>query len=145
MTGNHMLQDALQAVRRRRVADVVLMALPSLAVPVLLAWRVAGIEATAVAAGASALALTVLAWRRARTIDSAWLVRALDVRRADMEDSSDLLFAEPAALNGLERLQAERLRRRLEQAPPPDLRPAWSHRAIIASAVFASILSLIHI
>ena len=84
--------------RRRRGVDAALRCLPWLVlVAVALAWRLRG-------AGAALLvfALAVVGHRRiravsrARTLDTRWLVRELDARRADMDDSTDLLFAPTA-------------------------------------------------
>ncbi len=76
-----------------------------------------------VAAGIIALAFAVAMWR-ARRFNSLWLIRRLNEKRADMEDSADLLFAGDTSLNALQRLQRERLVQRLMIAGP-DLRPAW--------------------
>ncbi|MEJ8630681.1 hypothetical protein P0F65_14010 [Sphingomonas sp. I4] len=71
-----------------------------------------------------------IAQRRAARLTPDWLVRSWNARRPDLEDSSELLFADPAALAALPRLQRERLRGRLDATPPPDLRPRWPDRTL---------------
>ncbi|MCF5961131.1 hypothetical protein L2231_23890, partial [Xanthomonas perforans] len=72
------------------------------------------------------LALGGAALLAARRLDQAWLIRRLD-RDADLEDSSDLLFAPIAQLGPLQALQRQRLEQRL-RSTPRDLRPAWPWR-----------------
>lgn len=118
------LQRAWQAARRRQAASVLLFGLPLAAVPAALAWR-AGAQATAVAL-LGLLALGGVALLAARRLDQSWLIRRLD-RDADLEDSSDLLFAPAARLGPLQTLQRQRLEQRLRSSPR-DLRPAWPWR-----------------
>ncbi|HEU0307357.1 MAG TPA: hypothetical protein VFR30_10355, partial [Lysobacter sp.] len=130
MNAAAILRGTLRRARLRRGLDTVLLCLPGLAIAVALAWRLGGgVAALAmfVAAGAG-----IVAWARYRTgrFDTRWLVRELDARRTDLEDSSDLLFAPTAPMTALERLQLARLRQRIETAAAPDLRPRWSTRAI---------------
>ncbi|MEK5765116.1 hypothetical protein, partial [Acinetobacter junii] len=81
---------------RRAVAIAVLLALPPGAGLATLAWRLLGIlPAVAVAVLGCGVAVMV-ALRRARRFDRAWLARTLDADRADMDDSAALLVAPPA-------------------------------------------------
>jgi len=69
------------------------------------AWRLAGIGA-GIATIAIGLTLSLLiALRLAARFDQDWLIRTLDARRPDMEDSAALLFADDATLGPLQRLQ----------------------------------------
>ncbi|NZA25737.1 hypothetical protein H0E84_05020, partial [Luteimonas sp. SJ-92] len=52
----------------------------------------------------------------------------LDARHREFEDSAGLLLADEAGLGPLQRLQQARLRRRVADAPAPDLGPPWSRR-----------------
>ena len=132
------LRSSLREARLRVVASAAVVALPLAVAATALAWRIGGAGAAAIAgllglAGSAAY----VAWR-ARPINAAWLARALDASRPDMEDSAALLFAERSRLSALQRLQRERLRRRLVDAPMPDLRPPWPwRRAAIAAGVAA--------
>jgi hypothetical protein len=66
--------------------------------------------------------------------DRFWLIRQLDARRPDLENSSDLLFAEPAKLGVLQALQRQRIERRITAMVPSfHLRDAWPRIAILAA------------
>jgi hypothetical protein len=122
-----------QPARTRSVVDDVLLWLP---LPLLMAaaiWRWQGALAASLVAIAGFLLLTMFAWRRARRFDRQWLIRQLDARRTDLEDSADLLFAEDARLNPVQQLQRARLQQRLATTAAPDLRPAWSSPRIAAT------------
>lgn len=125
MTANKFLQLS-QPARMRSVADDMLLWSP---LPLLVAaafWRWQSSLVASLIAISGFFLLAIFAWRRARRFDRQWLIRQLDARRADMEDSADLLFAEEARLNSLQRLQRARLQQRLTEHRTPDLRPAWS-------------------
>ena len=141
MSAAHRLRSTLRAARLRVVLATAFVALPPLVALVAVAGRIGGMGA-AVLLGAAGLAVAVgcIAWR-ARRIDARWLARRLDAARADMEDSASLLFAHRTEMSTLQRLQRERLRVRLAQAPMPDLRPAWPRRGI-AIAMGASLLAI---
>jgi hypothetical protein len=128
------LEGLLRAARVRRAAETALAGGPLGVLAAALAGRWLGTPAAALALAAGLLAVAALAARRARALDARWLARQLDARRADMEDSAGLLFAAPETLSGLQRLQRARLQRRLDTVPSPDLRPAWSTRALAAGA-----------
>ncbi|MUV14750.1 hypothetical protein GN331_11095 [Lysobacter sp. HX-5-24] len=130
-----MLHDA----RVRRGLDVVLACLPWIALSIVLAWRLGGARVAGLVAMLAIVATAAFVRHRVRQLDTAWLVRELDARRPDLEDSTDLLFAAPEKLTTLERLQIARLTARLESAPTPDLRPRWSSRVIAIGAVFATL------
>lgn len=141
MSAAHRLRSTLRAARLRVVLATAFVALPPLVALVAVAGRIGGMGA-AVLLGAAGLAVAVgcIAWR-ARRIDARWLARRLDAARPDMEDSAALLFAHRSEMSTLQRLQRERLRVRLAQAPMPDLRPAWPRRGI-AIAMGASLLAI---
>ncbi|UNK51133.1 DUF4175 domain-containing protein [Lysobacter sp. S4-A87] len=122
------LQRALQQARRRRGLDAALRCVPWMLVAIALAWRLGGIAAALAVLLVAAVATAAFAFHRARMLDTRWLVRELDASRTDMDDSTDLLFAPTASMTGLERLQLGRLQQRIENAPPPDVRPRWSTR-----------------
>ena len=137
MSANVLLGDLLSGVRLRRSMNIGLVWLPLLAVATALAWRMSGTLAAVAVFASGAVAIFAFCRLQARAVDNRWLARSLNGRRIDLDDSADLLFAEPAGLTGLERLQAARLRQRLEAVPPPDLRPAWSTRVIVVSTAAA--------
>ncbi|TKA18277.1 hypothetical protein [Xanthomonas euvesicatoria] len=120
------LQRAWQAARRRQAAGVLVFGLPWAALPAALAWRAGAQVAIVVLLLLGLLALGGVALLAARRLDQAWLIRRLD-RDADLEDSSDLLFAPIAQLGPLQTLQRQRLEQRL-RSTSRDLRPAWPWR-----------------
>jgi hypothetical protein len=131
MTANGFLQLARPARTRSLIDDLLLWSpLPLLAAAAV--WRWHGALSAGLVAIAGFLVLAIFAWRRTRRFDRQWLVRQLDARRADMEDSADLLFAEEAGLNPLQTLQRARLQQRLVESGAPDLRPPWSSSRIAA-------------
>ncbi|KRA54219.1 hypothetical protein ASD77_06245 [Pseudoxanthomonas sp. Root65] len=84
--------------------------------------------------------LAILAWRRTRAFDTRWLVRQLDARRADLDDSTDLLLTPPASLTPLQQLQQARVRERLRAQPAPDLRTPWPWARIVALWIAAAVV-----
>ncbi|MBB6257682.1 hypothetical protein FHT05_002266 [Xanthomonas arboricola] len=120
------LHHAWQAARRRQAAGVLLCGLPLAALPALLAWRAGAQPAILPLLLLGLLALLGVALLAARRLDQTWLIRRLD-RDADLEDSSDLLFAPAGQLGPLQALQRQRLEQRL-RSTPRDLRPAWPWR-----------------
>ena len=131
--GRVMIVDKLlQPVRTRSLVDDLLLWLPLPLLAAAAVWRWHGAAFAALTAIAGLILLAILAWRRARRFNRQWLIRQLDARRADMEDSADLLFAEDAQLNPLQTLQRARLQQRLATSVTPDLRPAWSSPRIAA-------------
>ena len=140
MTG-HRLTRLSRAARMRSRADALLFGLPLALLVAAVVWRWQGIPVAALVLLAGLVVLAAFAWRRARLFDRPWLIRQLDARRVDMDDSADLLFAEEARLNPLQRLQRARLRQRLAERPTPDLRPAWSSSRI-ATAWIAGVLGI---
>lgn len=141
MTADARLQQAIAAARRRRAGIVVLLALAMAVVLVAAAWRFGG---PAISAGTALVLLPLiggLAWHQARQLDTRWFARRLD-RRADMEDSADLLFVRGAELTGLQQMQRDRLHERLAAGPAPDLRPDWPRRALLVVWIPALLLAL---
>lgn len=130
------LRIALQAARRREALRVGLFAAPWLAALAVLVLRHQSplFAAIAITAGLAATAIALAL--RLRPLDATWAVRRLDARR-DLEDSSDLLLAEPSRLGPLQRLQRERVEGRL-RAQPADLRRPLPVRALLASLLGAA-------
>ncbi|CAM5480831.1 hypothetical protein SSCI18S_03262 [Sphingobium scionense] len=132
MSADALLSTWLRPSRQRVRLDTLLLGLPGLLLATTLVWRLAGLVPAAILLLLCSALLSGLIVRRARRFDQAWLVRRLDARRADLEDSSALLFADPQALGPLQRLQRSRLDQRLGQGMPEELAPDWSRRMIIA-------------
>jgi hypothetical protein len=125
------LSAAIASARRRRGAIGVALALPLLAGAGVLAWRTGGVAIAAVVVAIGGVATGAWLRRELRALDPRWAARRLDADPA-REDSSDLLFRDPATLGPLQRLQRERVADRLAGAIA-ELRPAWPRRALAAS------------
>ncbi len=139
MSAEVRLQKAARAARHRQAGLRIALWLAPAAVAVALAWRFAGNGIAFALAAVMLCLLAAIAWRAAQAIDARWLARRLD-RRADMEDSADLLFAAPATLTGLQTLQRERLRERLAGGPPPELRTPWPRRPLAIAWIVSMLL-----
>jgi hypothetical protein len=124
--------------RRRSALDDALAGAPLALLAAGAAWRLAGGPAALAIVVLGAAVLAVAALLRGRRFDRAWIVRRLDTLRPELEDSSDLLAADPAGLAPLQRLQYDRVQRRLAAAAP-DLRPAWSVRRIVLAWAVAAL------
>jgi hypothetical protein len=121
--------DWLRPARRRAAIETVLLASPLVLVLATLGWVVGG---DAVAATALLIGGLVIAWaasRRASRFDRDWLVRRLNARETQLEDSAALVFAD-AGLGPVERLQACRVAQRIEAIDPETLADDWSRRRI---------------
>lgn len=125
-----------RAARRRDLAILVALGLPWLAAGALLAQRLGGAAAGRWTLLALVAVLALAAMRVWRARDAVWLVRALNARRPDMEDSADLLCAD-AASTELQQLQRQRLLARLGQNPA-DLRAPWPRTALLGSLLLAA-------
>jgi len=115
--------------RRRSALDDALVGAPLVGLTASAAWRLAGAGAALAMIVLGVAALTIISLMRGRRLDRAWIVRRLNGMRPELEDSSDLLTVDRTDLGPLQRLQYDRVQRRLAQAAP-DLRPAWSVRRI---------------
>ena len=139
MSAAHRLRSTLHAARLRVVLAAACVALPPLLALAVAGGRIGGSGFAFLLGLVGAVVVAgYIAWR-ARRIDTRWLARRLDAARPDMEDSAGLLFAHRSEISTLQRLQRERLRVRLAEAPMPDLRPGWPRRRI-AVATAASLL-----
>ncbi len=81
--------------------------------------------------------MSALAWRGVRGVDGRWLARRLDAAAPAMEDSAELLLADPAPLAPLQQLQRQRLAARLAREAP-DLRPPWPRPLLAGCAAVAA-------
>lgn len=124
------VQGLLRRVRLRVGQDRLAIGLPLLLGVVVVCWRWRGVDAALLFALPLAIGMALWIATCVRGIDRAWVLSRLDAQRRDLEDSSALLVAEPAALSPLARLQQARVQQRLAQSRSPELRPAWSRRSI---------------
>ena len=132
--------DRLAQARRHALLGQLLLGAPIPVAVGAVLWRTTSPGAAVAAALAGIALLAVLAWRRTRAFDTPWLVRQLDARRADLDDSTDLLLSPPASLSPLQQLQQARVRERLRVQPAPDLRRPWPWPRIAALWIAAVIV-----
>lgn len=139
MSGDALLRDWTRPTRHRAALDDGALALPAIAVVAAAGWRWGGAGWAAALAIAGLLVLAAALRWRARRFDRRWLIAALDAARPELEDSSDLLFADPGTLGPLQRLQRERTARRIASMPVPVLQAGRSGRAKAAVAAGAAL------
>lgn len=132
----------LRPVRWRVTMIAMLAGAPVLLGIMVPAWRWLGPVAAILLALATVMVAALIGRRQIARRDQAWLVRTWNKRRADLEDSSDLLFADPATLAPLPSLQQRRLHARLDAVPPPDLRPVPPLRALAAAWVLGLVVAV---
>ena len=130
---NAAIQHAWQRARRRQWWITTLLAVPVALAVSAVAWRVAGFNAGSVVLLLTLLVSVGVATWRARRLDRRWLVRRLDDHPV-AQDSADLLFALPEALNRLQQRQRTHVAAAL-QARMPELRPRWPGRWLLASVI----------
>ena len=126
------VSDWAKPARTRSMRDDLLLGTPIVLVIAALGWRLANPVTGFALALLGAVAIVLVARSRARRYDRRWLIAAIDAARSDAEDSTDLLFADPAALTSFQRLQRARVQARLAAEPAPDLYRSHSHRPTVA-------------
>ena len=111
-----------KAAATRSVLIVLAGAAAGAIAAVVLAARVGGFTAALPSAALALGVLAGLAWHARRSVDATWLARRLDAQAPSMDDSTALLFRDPATLSPLQSLQRTRLLARLD-ALQTDVRP----------------------
>lgn len=141
MTPARQLVRLRRRLAGRRVAITLALLVPAL-VAGLFSWgRIFGAPA-ALTFGLLVLVLVLgLVIHQWRTSSTAWLARRLDAVAPCMEDSADLLFADPAHLTDMQRLQRRRLQPRVDEAAE-NLRMQWPRRKLVLSLAGAILISL---
>lgn len=124
------LQAALRRARIRSAAQTLALGLPLILVASAVLHRLAGLVPALAVAALGLVATGAIAYRRARRHDPAWLARALDAGRADMDDSAALLFADAHTLSPLQALQRSRLAARIDRDPAMPAPPPWRWRLL---------------
>ena len=129
----------LRSARHRLLQTWLLGGLPIAIALGIAANRIAGTATAVVVLVVALLACVGVASWRARRLDTRWLVARLN-EHARFEDSADLLFGAPQQLNGLQQRQRQRIEHRLQQTPP-ELRPRWPWRHLLACWSLALLLA----
>ena len=124
----------LWLARSQRREGIIALLTISSAIPALVAagWRLAGAPAAALAAVVVLLAAWPWVVRARRRLDDAWLIRQLDGRYPQLENSSDLLLSAAPADGTLATLQRTRIDARLLQLQAVDLRRPWPWQRLCA-------------
>ncbi len=132
------LQRGWQRARRRQWWITAALAIPLALALSTVTWRIAGYNAFTVVLLLALLISVGLATWRARRLDRQWLIRRLDEHPV-AQDSADLLFAAPQALNPLQQRQRLHVEAAV-QSRLPELRPRWPGRWVLASAVLSLVV-----
>jgi hypothetical protein len=127
-------------MRRRRLAILLVLVLPVALGVLAILQRWTAPFVLAFVAVAILLAILVVFVRTWRSIDQAHVVRALDARMADLQDSSDLLRRDARDLTPLQQLQRVRILETLAARAVPDLRRPWPKRWILLSLFAGGLL-----
>ena len=136
MSGDVLLARFVAPARRRAALALTLRWLPWIGLVACAAWRGAGPGWGwgVLLAGAASLAVGVA--RAIGRLDRTWLVRRLDSRARELEDSSALLFAQSPP-SPLQQLQRERIAARVAAIAPTTLADAWRWRGLVLAWVVA--------
>lgn len=126
--------------RVRSMRDDILLSAPIILVAAALGWRFGSLLIGLALALSGIVATALIARRRAHRYDRRWLIAAIDAARTDAEDSTELLFADPATLSPFQTLQRTRVEARLAAEPTPDLYAPRPRRTTIALWLTAVIL-----
>jgi hypothetical protein len=140
MSALSQLRQWQNAAKRRRLLMAAIIGLPLIFAMFLLAKRFLSIPLTITITLASIAVLGFFAWRSVQIFDNAWLIRQLDLREGNLEDSSDLLFKPVPELSTLQNLQRERIEQRVLDLTKIDLREQWPIKIIALSFSAAFIL-----
>jgi hypothetical protein len=127
-------------LRRRRLGILFVLVVPVALGAIAVLQRWAAPVVVGVVAGAMLAGLFVAMVRRWRAIDDVHVVRALDSRMAELQDSSDLLRRPDSGLTPLQRLQRTRILASLDARAVPDLRRPWPVRGILLSLFTGALL-----
>ena len=132
MSGDALIATWARPARARAALTTALRWAPLVLVAAVAAWRWLGPGWSSAILLIGLAALATAAFRVAGRFDQAWLVRRLDAHREDLEDSAGLLFVDGSALNPVQRLQQDRIAKRLESVDPEQLtdRPDWRRIAL---------------
>lgn len=135
------LRQLLASLRRRDALAAALPLLPWLLAISVLAALDAGGPASALALGALLIFGWRLRWLRLqwRRHDPGWLLGRLQDLRPELEDSADLIQADPALLGPVPRLQRERVLQRLRQRALPSLRAELPWRLVTVMTMLAGL------
>ena len=136
--------ERLAGPARRRARQIVAArAILPATVLTLLGWRAGGVGLALGLLVSAGVTIVAAALRQARRLDEDWLVATLDRTHPDLEDSTDLVFADAEGLSSLQRVQAGRIAVRVEAIPPPELVEAWPARKLATGGIVAVALATI--
>ncbi len=129
-----------KSARAKSMRDDVLLSAPIILAAAALGWRFGSPVIGLGLALSGIVATTLITRHRAHRYDRRWLIAAIDAARIDAEDSTDLIFTDPATLSPFQTLQRTRVEARLAAEPTPDLYAPRPRRTTIALWLAAAIL-----
>ncbi len=131
------------AARQRRLLLTATIGLPLIFAVFFIAQRLVSMPLAISITLASIAALGFFALQSIKIFGDTWLIRQLDQRLTNLEDSSDLLFKPAAELSTLQGLQRERIEKRILDLTKIDLREQWPIKIIALSLLVAAALSVL--
>lgn len=143
MTAMQRLLQWQSQAKRRQYLLVALIGLPIIIAGYFLVSRIAQGPWPIILVFISIVLLGFKAWHSAEKMNQAWLIRQIDNRRIDLENSSDLLFTQSDNLSSLQQLQQQRVQQRVIKGAELDLRAALPWRIIFISLLLASAMTAI--
>lgn len=143
MSALNIIRQWQGAAKTRRLMIAVLIDVPLLTALFLLVSRFFSIPIAIAVTLASAALLLLYVLRSIEAFDNGWLIRQLDQRLANLEDSSDLLFKPASELSTLQNLQRDRIEQRVSNLGNVDLRERWPAKTVALSFLFATVLSAV--
>lgn len=121
--------------RRRAWQVVVARTVAPAAALALAAWWAGGVLLAVCVSAFVGGVIAATAMREAGRLDESWLVATLDRAHPELEDSTDLVFADPAGLSPLQWLQAGRIATRVERLSSRPLLEPWPTRDMVIGAI----------
>ncbi|WP_449465338.1 hypothetical protein [Stenotrophomonas humi] len=133
------LHPLLRGARRRVLASTLAAGVPLAFAVALVAWRSSTVDVATMTLTAGLLIAAGVATWRARRLDTHWLIARLNAHRR-FEDSADLLFTSPDALNPLQQRQRRHVEQHLREAPP-ELRQPWPWKWLLLCVAIAGAIA----
>ncbi|MEO8002808.1 MAG: hypothetical protein ABI644_13115 [Arenimonas sp.] len=143
MSAIGLIRQWQNAAKNRQFLISLLLGLPMVPAIYFLSAHYLSAPPAMIIALAVMVAATLFAMYSIRVFNDAWLIRQLDIRLRNLEDSSDLLFKPSADLSNLQNLQRQRIEQRISQTSYLDLGEAWPWKKIALSFVIATGLGVL--
>lgn len=142
MNAINQIRQWQNAAKNRRFLISLLLYLPMVWATYLLASRFLSAPLAIIMSLVALSIATLLATHSIKIFNDVWLIRQLDLRLHNLEDSSDLLFKQASDLSPLQNLQRDRIEQRVSHFGNLDLREAWPIKTLMLCFFAAAIIGL---